>query len=102
MLALQLKLTPAQVKYLLMLTYKMRGNHLPIELALDTWTLTTMDALTRRGLITAKPEPLAVTEEGKAIARIIVAQARNIVALAESVPLTELEEVKYIQEYSND
>lgn len=98
MLGLHLKLTPAQVKTLLMLQYGHRerieytdchGNKiarwtLPIELLNDTHYLLSFAALERRGLVEQQEDGPRVTGEGTAVCALIYKQALAITQLVES------------------
>lgn len=97
MLGLHLKLTPAQVKTLLILQHghrewiEYRDTHgrthrrhtIPLELAEYTHTLTSLAALERRGLVVWKEEGVEITEEGTAVCALVYKQASAIIQLVE-------------------
>lgn len=98
MLALNLKLTPAQVRLLLAFAYggyeDVDGLKLPKAFALASrnkhW-LTTAQALIRNGLISHDNDrnpSWRITDEGIAVAKMIVAQCREIVEQADA-PVAE-------------
>lgn len=100
MLGLQLKLTPAQVR-VLMLRYKQEAANrpgMPLELLNYPFQITTDAALARRGLLT-NDHPHKLSDEGRAIARLVYQAAKAIVDLYEGAevewyPATRMAEVK--------
>ena len=105
MLGLQLKLTPAQVKALLLLQHghrewvEYRDIHgrthkrrtMPLELAGYSQTLLSLAALERRGLVIWKEEGVEITEEGTAVCALIYKQALAITQLVEGRVAVEAE-----------
>lgn len=95
MLGLQLKLTAAQVKVLMILTYRTQWregerNPLPLELAEMPSFLNTTAALERRGLIKhMAADGWRVTAEGEAIASLVYQNARSLVAIVEETAVAE-------------
>lgn len=98
MLGLSFKLTPAQVSAIILLKHRKEtitytdihgktyaGLTLPIELAEYTHTLSTMNALQRKGLVVwAEHKSYCLTDEGEAIASLIYKSAKEIVTIVES------------------
>lgn len=94
MLGLQLKLTPAQVRFLIIMTYAdipkykdANGNEregLPLEMASFSQLINTGAALQRRGLMDHDGKKWIVTDEGRAVASLVYTHAKAITKLVES------------------